>query len=122
MAVVVADSRYVAEDAVDEIEVDYEALPAVTDVASGQAADAPVATVLREDYTDLGLYAITVGDRFYFVEYQGVRALDLRSFPQLGVALEQEFEEQTYALGFTPDLMIVGTRPGVEIFSILDVD
>ncbi|MFB6417794.1 xanthine dehydrogenase family protein molybdopterin-binding subunit [Bradyrhizobium tunisiense] len=39
VAAVLAESRYVAEDAVGLIEVEYEPLPAVTDAASGIAAD-----------------------------------------------------------------------------------
>ncbi len=41
IAMVVAESRYLAEDAVDLIEVDYEPLPAVTDFASAVAEGAP---------------------------------------------------------------------------------
>jgi aerobic carbon-monoxide dehydrogenase large subunit len=41
LAVVIADSRYVAEDALAAIEVDYEMLPAVSDVRSAVAAGAP---------------------------------------------------------------------------------
>ncbi|HWH81537.1 MAG TPA: xanthine dehydrogenase family protein molybdopterin-binding subunit, partial [Burkholderiaceae bacterium] len=42
VAVVVAENRYLAEDALDLIEVDYEPLPAVVDIAAAAAADAPV--------------------------------------------------------------------------------
>jgi carbon-monoxide dehydrogenase large subunit len=42
VAVVVAESRYLAEDAAELIEVDYEPLPAVLDVASTLAAGAPL--------------------------------------------------------------------------------
>jgi len=42
VAVVVADSRYIAEDACDLVSVEYEALPAVADIRSALAADAPV--------------------------------------------------------------------------------
>jgi 2-furoyl-CoA dehydrogenase large subunit len=42
VAVVVAASRYLAEDAIDLIEVDYEPLPAVVDPLKALAADAPV--------------------------------------------------------------------------------
>ena len=40
VAVVVADSRYLAEDACDLIDVEYEVLPAVADIASATAANA----------------------------------------------------------------------------------
>jgi 2-furoyl-CoA dehydrogenase large subunit len=42
VAVVVADTRYIAEDACDLIEVDYDVLPAVADLKSAMADDAPV--------------------------------------------------------------------------------
>ncbi len=49
VAAVVAESRYIAEDALELIEVDYEELPAVTDAEAGLAADAPL---LYEDWGD----------------------------------------------------------------------
>src|SRR5690606_33471762 len=45
VAVVIAESRYLAEDGADRVVVDYETLPAVVDVA---AAAEPQATVLHE--------------------------------------------------------------------------
>jgi 2-furoyl-CoA dehydrogenase large subunit len=42
VAVVVADTRYIAEDACDLIAVDYEVLPAAADLESAIAPDAPV--------------------------------------------------------------------------------
>ena len=42
VAVVVADSRYIAEDACDLVEVEYEPLPAAADIESAMAPDAPV--------------------------------------------------------------------------------
>jgi 2-furoyl-CoA dehydrogenase large subunit len=42
VAVVVADTRYIAEDACELIEVDYEPLPAAASIAAALAADAPV--------------------------------------------------------------------------------
>ncbi len=41
IAVVIADNRYLAEDALSDIEVDYEPLPAVVDLERALAADAP---------------------------------------------------------------------------------
>ncbi|MBI3514032.1 MAG: xanthine dehydrogenase family protein molybdopterin-binding subunit [Proteobacteria bacterium] len=41
IALVVATSRYVAEDALDDIEVDYEALPVAADLEASARADAP---------------------------------------------------------------------------------
>jgi len=41
IVVVVAESRYIAEDALDDIEVDLEPLPAVVDIEAGLAAASP---------------------------------------------------------------------------------
>jgi carbon-monoxide dehydrogenase large subunit len=41
VAIVVADSRYIAEDAVALVDVDYDSLPAVADCRAALAADAP---------------------------------------------------------------------------------
>jgi carbon-monoxide dehydrogenase large subunit len=42
VALVVADSRYIAEDAADLVDVDYEALPAVIDYMSAEQVDPPL--------------------------------------------------------------------------------
>lgn len=42
VAVVVAESRYIAEDACEQIRVDYDPLPAVADLTAATAAGAPV--------------------------------------------------------------------------------
>lgn len=42
VAVVVAESRYIAEDALELIEVDYESLPAVVDPVAAMAENAPI--------------------------------------------------------------------------------
>ncbi len=42
IAVVVAESRYLAEDAAERVEVDYEPLPAVVDVEAAAGPDAPL--------------------------------------------------------------------------------
>ena len=49
VAAVVADSRYIAEDALELIEVDYEELPAVSDAEAGLSPEAPL---LYEDWGD----------------------------------------------------------------------
>ena len=49
VAFVVADDRYVAADAAELVEVEYEELPAVVDPLAALAADAPV---IREDIRD----------------------------------------------------------------------
>ena len=46
IAFVVAEDRYIAADAVELVEVEYEELPAITDPNKSMAADAPV---LRDD-------------------------------------------------------------------------
>jgi 2-furoyl-CoA dehydrogenase large subunit len=42
VAVVVAENRYIAEDGLDAIRVDYRALPAVVDIERAMQADAPI--------------------------------------------------------------------------------
>jgi carbon-monoxide dehydrogenase large subunit len=49
VAMVVAESRYLAEDAVELIEVGYEALPAVVDVDAALAPDAPLVLLGEDD-------------------------------------------------------------------------
>src|SRR3984893_4842943 len=49
VAFVVAEDRYIAADAVDLVEVEYEELPALVDPTKSMAADAPV---LRDDLKD----------------------------------------------------------------------
>ena len=49
VAVVIADNRYIAADAVDLVQVEYEALPALVDAHRAMDGDAPV---LREDLLD----------------------------------------------------------------------
>ncbi len=47
VAVVLATSRYVAEDAAQRVEVDYEPLPAISDCRAALKSDAPVARSVR---------------------------------------------------------------------------
>jgi carbon-monoxide dehydrogenase large subunit len=49
VALVIADDRYIAADAVDLVEVDYEPLPVLVDPHKAMNADAPI---LREDVKD----------------------------------------------------------------------
>ncbi len=51
---VVAESRYLAEDAVELIDVDYETLPAVVDPEAAMAADAPL--VLLGETDNIGVH------------------------------------------------------------------
>lgn len=48
VALVIADSRYLAEDAVDAVEVDYEPLPAIADFTKAVGSD----VVVHEAYPD----------------------------------------------------------------------
>ena len=87
VAVVVADSRYIAEDALELVLVDYEPLPAVTDVWSGLKDD----VVLHEETgTNLaGSATINVGDvdqAFRDAEY--TRSEDFRTHRHTGNPLE----------------------------------
>ncbi len=59
VAVVVAENRYIAEDMLDAIQVDYEPLPAVLDVAQSLAPDAPR---LRPDLPDNILFYRRFGE------------------------------------------------------------
>jgi len=59
MAIVVAADRYLARDAVDAIEVEYERLDAVTDPEAALEADAPT---LHEGYEDNLAYEWEFGD------------------------------------------------------------
>jgi len=85
VAVVVADSRYAAEDAAEWVDVAYEALPIVEDARTALAAGAPL--VHEEAGTNrllarafsrgdvaaaFGDAAVVVGDRFRFHRHAGV--------------------------------------------------
>lgn len=52
VALVVADSRYLAEDAVDAVDVDYEPLPAVADFTKAIGGAEAGVPVVHEDYPD----------------------------------------------------------------------
>jgi aerobic carbon-monoxide dehydrogenase large subunit len=61
VAIVVADTRYVAEDAAGLVEVDYDVLPAVADCRKAAAPDAP--TVRRELNSNIiASYKVAFGD------------------------------------------------------------
>lgn len=61
MVMVVAESRYLAEDAIEEILVDYEPLPVVTDPERALDPDSPLALLEADD--NIGLQAhISTGD------------------------------------------------------------
>lgn len=61
VAVVIAENRYLAEDAAELVQVDYEPLPAVTNAERAMAPDAPI---LHEDLASNVVYqkVTTLGD------------------------------------------------------------
>lgn len=82
MVMVVAESRYLAEDALELIQIDYEPLPVVTDPEAALAEDAPLALLEAED--NIGLYAkIGTGD------------MDT-ALAEADIVLEETFASQRY--------------------------
>jgi carbon-monoxide dehydrogenase large subunit len=63
VAAVVASDRYVARDAADLVEVEYEPLPAVVDPHRANDADAPVIRDDKESQTDNRIYHWEAGDK-----------------------------------------------------------
>ena len=61
VAAVVATDRYLAEDALDLIDVEYEVLPAVVDVEKAMEPDSPL---VHEDWGDNieSTHRVTAGD------------------------------------------------------------
>src|SRR5678815_2698980 len=59
IAVVVARDRYAARDAIDQIMVDYEDLPVVTDVEQAAAGNGPV---IHDAFNDNIAYKMTAGE------------------------------------------------------------
>jgi aerobic carbon-monoxide dehydrogenase large subunit len=63
VAFVVADSRYIAKDALELIEVDYEPLPPVMDAKKAMDADAPVIRDDKEGQTNNFIYDWEAGNK-----------------------------------------------------------
>src|SRR5699024_1198751 len=63
VAFVIADDHYAARDAVELIEVDYEALPVVFDAKRAMEPDAPVIRDDKEDQTDNHIFDWESGDK-----------------------------------------------------------
>ncbi len=63
VAAVIADDRYVARDAVDLIQVEYDPLPAVVDPHRANDPDVPVIRDDKEGQTDNTIYHWEVGDK-----------------------------------------------------------
>jgi carbon-monoxide dehydrogenase large subunit len=80
VAAVVAESAYIARDALELIDVDYEPLPAVTSPAGSQAPDAPLIRDEKEGQTDNHIFHWEAGDKEAadraFAEADRVVALD----------------------------------------------
>jgi carbon-monoxide dehydrogenase large subunit len=80
VAAVVAESPYIAKDALELIDVDYDPLPAVTSPQQALEADAPVIRDDKEGVTDNAVYHWEAGDREAtekaFAEADRVVALD----------------------------------------------
>lgn len=82
VVMVVAESRYLAEDALETIEVVYEALPAVLDPHEALRADAPLVLLDQED--NIGTYV-----------RHGVGDVE-SAFARAAVVIEETFESQRY--------------------------
>ncbi len=63
VAFVIAESRYIARDALELIDVDYDPLPAVYDAKKALDADAPVIRDDKEGKTDNHIYDWEAGDK-----------------------------------------------------------
>jgi carbon-monoxide dehydrogenase large subunit len=83
VAVVVAESRYLGEDAVDLVEVDYEPLPAIVDL---EAALAPTAPVVHPE----------LGDNVLFKGTFATEGFD-RAFASGDVVLRERFQSTRVA-------------------------
>ncbi len=103
VAVVVAENRYLAEDAMSKIRVEYETLPAVVDIEKAMAKDAPLlhpevgSNIINQRELRYGdpekAFAeaeITVSERFYFPKYSSV---PMETFVAIGVyePIENDF-------------------------------
>ena len=63
VAAVVAETAYIAKDALELIDVDYEPLPAITTPQQALEADAPVIRDEKEGQTDNAIYHWEAGDK-----------------------------------------------------------
>jgi carbon-monoxide dehydrogenase large subunit len=88
VAFVIAEHRYVAADAADLVEVEYEALPVMVDPLRAMAADAPV---LREDIKDKtdGPHGKRKHHNHVFTWESGDRAATDAAFEQAQVTIKE---------------------------------
>lgn len=89
VAVVVADNRYIAADAVDLVEVEYEELPVLVDAHKAMDADAPI---LREDLVGKmeGAHGKRLHDNHIFSWEVGDKDPTDRVFENADVTVEQK--------------------------------
>ncbi len=89
VAVVVAENRYIAADAVDLVEVEYEALPVLVDAHKAMDADAPI---LREDLVGKmeGAHGKRLHDNHIFSWEVGDKDPTDRVFENADVTVEQK--------------------------------
>lgn len=83
LAAVVASSKYLAQDAVEAIEVDYEALPAITSIEAALEKDAPLI------YPELGTNEM-ITDRFEFGDVK-------KAFEEADKVVKERIKIQRYA-------------------------
>jgi carbon-monoxide dehydrogenase large subunit len=93
VAFVVAEDRYIAADAVDLIEVDYEELPALVDPTRSMAEDAPV---LRDDLKDKtsGAHGPRKHSNHVFIWEVGDAAGTARALEQAAVVAKEQIVYQ----------------------------
>ena len=89
VAVVIADDRYIAADAIDLVEVEYEPLPVLVDAHKAMDADAPI---LREDLVGKmdGKHSKRVHDNHIFHWEAGDKDPTDRVFDEAEVTVEQK--------------------------------
>jgi carbon-monoxide dehydrogenase large subunit len=106
VAVVVAESRYLAEDALDAIEVAYEPLPAIVDIWGSKKGDV---LLFEEHGTNLALeYEGSLGDAdSVFAEADYTRKEEFRCHRHTGNPLETRGLVASFAPG-TGDLTVWG--------------
>ena len=88
VAVVIADDRYIAADAIELVEVEYEVLPVLVDAKQAMAKDAPV---LREDLVGKmeGAHSKRIHDNHIFRWEAGDKEPTDRAFENAEVSVSQ---------------------------------
>ena len=97
VAAVAAENPHVAEEALKLIEVDYEALPAVSNAEDAMKPDAPV---LHEHMTTIS-YGDQTGDHTNIASHQHLTLGDVeQGFKEADVVVEREFRTTTVHQGY----------------------